>query len=326
MKINTMGKILLIILSILCFTFSFGQQTEKLAYCNCTDQVDQLTPALEGKFERSCNGKIIETGYFKGGKKNGEWITYNKKGLMIRKMNYLDGKLDGKCEIFFTDGTPKLTANFKKGLKVDKWTYFTSKGKVFISGEFEDGTAKGIWTINDKKGRAPAIQYDFSTSKYLMNGSFFFHRDGDIIQNDNTEEYYILRYPRRAIGNGSAPIGGMYFAGDLFVELMEVPLDYWDTYANYKYTAKFATTPQHKTTFSLETIEDRADEYTPIFPFIIKTNRDAKLKNINHSKLSKQLLDFKIEETLNLLPPWRYKSNEKTEVYIPYVINDILGF
>ena len=321
-----MLKTILLITSIFFFAFSFAQQIQKLSYCNCVDQIDQLNHALDGKFERSCNGKIIETGSFKGGQKIGEWISYNKNGAMIRKMNYSNGKPDGKWEIFSANGTPKLTAYFNNGIKTGTWTYFTSKGQILISGEYENGIPKGIWTINDKKGKYSAVQYDFNTSKYLANESYFFHKDGSIIRNDNTEEYYILRYPRRPLSNGTLPIGGMYFTSDLFVELMEVPLDFWDTYVNYKYRAIFTTTSENKTTVVLQILEDHMNDDVPIFPFIIKTNKDSKLKEINHSKLSKQLLDLKIEETLNLLPPWIYKDKQEVSVYIPYVINQIIGF
>jgi hypothetical protein len=50
------------------------------------------------------------------------------------------------------------------------------------------------------------------------------------------------------------------------------------------------------------------------------------LKGVNQTELSKQLLDFKIEETLNLLPPWVFGDKRETEVYVPYVINQIIGY
>ena len=271
-------------------------------------------------------GKLLKQGFFKNGKKDGEWITYNKKGAMIRKINYLDGQLNGKCEVFSSNGTPKLYASFNLGEKSGKWTYFTSNGKIFITGEFESGKPINTWTINDKRGKAPVIQYDYNAKKYLMNQPLGLYKDNDIIQNDNTKEYYILRYPDRPIGYGTLPIGGLTLSSDLFVELMEVPLDYWDTYTNYKYKATFNTSIEHKTSISVETIPNHMADEVPTFPFIIKTNDDFKLKRVNQTELSKQLLDFKIEETLNLLPPWVYADKHETEVYVPYVINQIVEY
>jgi antitoxin component YwqK of YwqJK toxin-antitoxin module len=139
-------------------------------------------------------GKTIETGFFKNGKKDGEWITYNKKGALIRKINYSDGQLNGTCEVFSANGTPKLNAFFNGGEKSGKWTYFTSNGKIFMTGEFESGKPINTWTINDKRGKAPVIQYDYNSKKYLINQPLGLYKDNDVIQNDNTKEYYILRY------------------------------------------------------------------------------------------------------------------------------------
>lgn len=46
------------------------------------------------------NGKVLETGYYRDGKKSGEWIVYDTLGNIIEVMNYFNGKLDG--EYIFT--------------------------------------------------------------------------------------------------------------------------------------------------------------------------------------------------------------------------------
>jgi len=306
-----MKNLYLALITILTFSLCSGQSIEKLSYCNCVDKIDQLTPMLDGKFERVCNSKVIETGIFKSGKKDGEWVSYNKKGVVLKKVNYLNGQLSGTSQIFFTNGTPRLNANFNLGEKVGKWTYYTSKGKILIDGEFESGKPINSWTVYDKKGKAPLIQYDFNSAKYLINQTVELHKDNDIVQNDNTGEYYILRYPKRPISSGTLPFGGLYLSSDLFVELMEVPLDYWDTYINYKYTAKFFTNADNKTTIALEQINNHTGDNVPLFPFIIRTNDDNKLKKVNHSDLSKQLLSFKILETLNFYLRGYLLTNKK---------------
>jgi len=83
---------LTLLLTIFCIN-TYAQETQKLEFCNCTDKIDQISPVLNGKYERICDNKINETGAFKNGKKDGEWITYSKKGTIIRKLSYDEGKL-----------------------------------------------------------------------------------------------------------------------------------------------------------------------------------------------------------------------------------------
>lgn len=96
---------LFIAISLITTTAS-AQTTEILDYCNCVDNVGQINPAPDGKFERTCKGKVIETGLFKNGSKDGEWITYDQKGIIIRKISYTNGKLNGKSELFLIMGAP----------------------------------------------------------------------------------------------------------------------------------------------------------------------------------------------------------------------------
>lgn len=323
---NNMKIKLTIILAIISIHFSFSQKIENLDYCNCMDKIEIKEPNLEGSFERKCNNQVIETGSFKNGEKNGQWITYSKKGTLIRKVNYTDGKLNGKIELFYLNSQPKLSANFINGKKDGKWTYFTKKGTVFIEGEFSLDKPINIWTIKDDKGKKTLIQYDYSNLKYLVNNSADFHSDNAILKNENSEEYYILKYPNRVKKDGTQPIGGFYFGSDIFVELVEVPLDYWDTYMNYKYKATFKIGTDSSNSLSIEKINDHMPDSTPIYPFIISTNPDSKIKKIEHSELSIKLLDYKIFEALSFMPPWIYKDSNEVEVYVPYVINKILKY
>jgi hypothetical protein len=321
MKIN-----LAIIFTILSINYGICQKVENLDYCNCLDKIENNEPNLEGNFERICNNQVVETGGFKNGEKNGQWITYSKKGALIRKVNYTDGKLNGSVELYYLSSQPKLIANFINGKKDGKWTYFTKKGNVFIEGEFSLDKPINVWTIKDDKGKKILIQYDYTNLKYLVNNPANFHSDNAILKNENSEEYYILKYPKRVQKEGTQPIGGFYFASDIFVELVEIPLDYWDTYMNYKYKATFKVGTDNSSLLSIAKINDHMPDSTPIYPFIISTNPDSKIKKIEHSQLSIKLLDNKIFEALSFMPPWIYGDSNEVEVYVPYVINKILKY
>jgi len=266
---------------------------------------------------------MIEKGEFINGEKVGEWITYNKTGKLTGKINYKNGLPDGKAELFYLNGKRKLIASFEDGKKEGTWEYFTEKGKLFMSGLYKSGKPSGIWTINDYKGKKNVVVFDYSTNKYILNNPYGFHKDNSIVQNINTEEWYILRIPTRAINEKSAPLGGFIFAGDLFIEMVEVPLDYWDTYVQYDYKAQFTIGEDNSTTFKLTDSDGKNSEDKPGFPFLIITNPESKIKKIEHSKLSKDLLNYKIKEALNFMPPWVYNGSKEVEVNIPYVINKI---
>lgn len=317
-------KIALWVGAMACFQLSFSQHIQKMEHCGCVDEVQTIAPVLEGNYSRHCNGKLIESGAFTEGVKTGEWSTRSAKGQLIRRFHYVKGKLHGNVSVFYPDGTIKLQAAFSQGLPDSSWTYYTPKGKPWVTGKYTDGEPVGLWTIADKKGNSPVVEYDFTKNQAGKNGDPAFLRNRAIVKNDNTHQYFILYYPDRIGAKEPSPLGGYHFASDLFVQLMEVPLDYWDTYVSYKYKWKVSLTTSHVATHSVSVIDDHLNDEVPVLPFIINTNRDGKLKRVEHSELSRKLLDYKIREALSLLPPWINQGEASAEVYVPYVINQII--
>lgn len=311
------------IIFILISLFSNSQEIQNIDHCKCVDKIESITPNLSGKYERKCKGVIIETGTFKDGEKNGEWITYTPKGNVIRKINYFEGKLNGNSQFFYASGKPKLTASFVNNKKDSIWKYYTEKGKIYIEGEYSLDKPIRIWTIKDFKGSQTLIQYDFSKSIYLKNKPVSYHKNWDVIGNDNTGWFGILLYPDRIEKKGSAPLGGFYFANDLLVELIQVPIDFWDTYFSFKYKIEYKISSDNSYTVNSTPIDDHMSDDTPSYPYIVKTNDADKLKKIDHSVLSKELLDMKIIEVLNFMPPWIFSEQSDVEVYLPFVLNQI---
>lgn len=303
---------------------TFGQQTEKLEYCNCQDKIDQISPVLNGQFERKCNGILIEKGEFVNGLKNGEWITYSRKGKLIRKLNYANGLLHGKVELFYVNGKPKVNGQFENGNKNGKWTYYTEKGMVLSEGSYDSNKPIDTWTINDKKGKKPVVQYDFSSKKFLLNSPTPFHKDGDIIQNENTEEWYILKSPDLKYSSKSEPLGGYAFANYMFIELVEVPVNFWDTYLYQKYKVSYKISADNNLTFESQLFTGSLPDNNLELTFLIMTNPPSKLKKIEYSDLQMKLIDLKIKEALNLMPPWIYNEQSDIDLYIHYVINQNL--
>jgi len=319
-----MKKLFLGLITALTVNISFGQQTEKLDYCNCQDQIEQISPDLNGTFERKCNGVLIEKGEFANGLKNGEWITYSRKGKLIRKINYENGLLNGKIELFYVNGKPKVNGQFEKGNKIGKWIYYTEKGKILSEGIYDSNKPIDIWTLNDTKGKKPVVQYDYNSKKYIINNSTPFHKDGDIIQNENTEEWYILKSPDLKYSSKSEPLGGYGFANYMLIELVEVPENYWDTYLYQKYKVSYKITAENELTFDSELFTGDLPDNNLELTFLIMTNPTPKIKWIDHSNLQIKLLDYKIKEALSIMPPWIFNEQSEIDVYVHYVINQNL--
>jgi hypothetical protein len=291
-----MRKTLLTFIIISFTNFSFSQQIEKLEYCNCIEKIDNNFPTYDGKYERVCNEKTTDVGSFKNDLPDGEWISYNYKGGLISKINYSEGKLNGLFELFFVNGKVQFSGSFINGKKNGIWKYFNDKGITIIEGEYEMDKPVNLWTIKDKKGKKITTQYDYTNSKYILN---------------EVEEKL----------KGSTLLGGLSLSYDLFIQNAEVPRDFWDTYADLKYLAKFKIEENSSSTFILDEVNEKTANNTITFGSSVQTDPESKLHKIDHSKLSKKLLYYKISEALSVLPPWIYKGEKETTIYIPYKVN-----
>lgn len=304
---------------------SSAQEVQKLDFCNCVDKIDQVNPVLNGKFQRTCNGILNETGSFKNGAKDGEWATYSKKGNLIKKVIYEDGKLNGKIELFYFNGKPKVTASFAAGKPSEEWIYYSSNGKILIQGKYESGKPVAIWSIYN--GSKPAIQYDFSSSKYIIQNKLDIRKSGGFMRNDNSGEYFFYYFSTEVPIDDTAPLGGQKFAISLMQDLYEMPLDYWDTFISYDYLAIVSLSPDHTSSFSINRNDETYDiAKQVIYPFIVNTNPASKIKKVDHTDLSRKLLDFKIKETFSLLPPWVFAGKGEVRIHLPYVINRLIDF
>lgn len=300
-----------------------AQETQQLKFCNCIDKVDQISPVLNGKYERTCNGKINETGAFKDGNKDGEWTTYNAKGGVIKKVNYVNGKLNGKSELFYFNGKAKLSASFVEGKPDQEWVFYNSNGKVMIQGKYDKGKPVNLWDVYN--GSKIAVQYDFATSKYIKQDRPGLRKSGSFMRNDNSGEYFFFYFSNEAMIGETAPLGGQKFAISLLQDLHEMPSDYWDTFVSYEYLATVSVSPDHQSSFSLSRFDGDYDlQNAIVYPFVVKTNPESKLKKVDHTDLSRKLLDFKINETFSFLPPWVFAGKPEVKVHLPYVINRLV--
>jgi hypothetical protein len=312
--------ILIFIISLLQFHV-FCQEIETIEHCNCEIKVDQISPTLNGDFELICNNKTIETGQFINDAKDGEWITYSTKGKIIRKINYKNGLLNGKSELFYVNGNTKVSASFEKGNKTGKWTYYTIDGNIRAEGNYKDNEPIGIWTINNKKGKSPATKYDFDKNEYTKKKEVKLFKETDFIQNENTENWYILIYPEKEYNSSTKPLGGFDFTNCMIIELLEIPTYYWNTHVYYKYKIDFNIDDNNSTTFECRFYEDNLPKELLEFTFLTITSPPEEIKDVEHSNLEKKLLEYKINEAISLLPPWIKSESSNFTMYLHYVLN-----
>lgn len=192
-----------------------------------------------------------------------------------------------------------------------------------MEGEYNDGKPVGVWTINNAKGTKPMVQYDFTAGKYILQEAIQLHKDNSILKNDNTGEYFFLKYPKRSDVEGTVPLGGVLFANDIFVDLVEIPQNYWDTYINYEYKVDVVVSRSNESTFTLVKAS-KGDNYQMQLVLIANTDPDSKIKRIDHSELSRKMLDEKVKEALHFLPPWVYKGEGNISMNVSYVTNRII--
>ena len=119
-------------------------------------------------------------------------------------------------------------------------------------------------------------------------------------------------------------MGGYLFANDLFADLMEIPMEYWDTYTKLQFLADFSILSDNSATFTLSETDEIPDD-VPQYIYLVKTNDSDKLRRVEHSKFSRVLLKYKIHEALLFMPPWIYQGQAELKLHIPYVINEIKG-
>jgi hypothetical protein len=313
-------KILTLTLLVAFNSFCFAQE-KKYNHCDC---VETLT---DSNYSIVSNGIEMETGQFLDKKRNGQWISKNHTGVIVRKANYSNGKLNGSYELFHYDGSRKLIAEFVDGLPAGDWTYYNEKGKIIKQGSYDSGKAIGTWKIFDKKGKQVYVEYNFQiNSQVISPGTNQYFQKGGVIRDVQSGEWMILFLPYRKIKTASYPLGGHLLASDLFIAYFNVPTVYMNTYAHEEFQTKInlsggvadITTVEHRER------KDGFDISTHSFPFMVDTNSPSKLFRVEHSEASLQFLMDQIKEYVIISGPWiQNESDNEIVIQTPFVINEV---
>lgn len=299
-------------------TASLAQQTTKYPHCNCTELLSE-----SDAYSLTCDGVEVESGNYIGGKKDGLWTTKSLKGVVLSTIAYTDGKINGGYLLYSVKGNPRLSASFQNGLKDGEWQFLSDKGKVIKQGSYTMGKPVGEWKIYDKKGKSLWLTYDFDNPG-TNDTSLRYYGSGGTVQDDASGEWMIMKSINRTSMKGSTPLGGHLLAGDYFVDFLNIPSVFMNTYANFDFVAKLKLEKGIVTDISVVKIDKQSiNPNTASFPFIFATNDPRKLSSVKHNDQSIEFLRERILETMHIIGPWVTESEESQEIYIhiPFVLN-----
>lgn len=160
------------------------------------------------------NGKKASEGVFINKEKDGQWVYYSNKGILISKEQWKVGVLDGKSCIYSpTDGVLLEESTWQQGkLHGEFKTYYTTgqlrtsfaynhnvihgkyesfyvNGHQWTNGQYIDGFREGTWTTLDSTGRELKIE-DF-VKDYAVKTILGFQTDNQWIKlNANSIAYF----------------------------------------------------------------------------------------------------------------------------------------
>ncbi|MEN8123112.1 MAG: hypothetical protein ABFS35_22430, partial [Bacteroidota bacterium] len=229
-------KQILLLISILFQTIVYAQTTINYRHCNCTENINysETNHTLRnGTYEFVCDNSLIEKGNYVNGQKDGIWTVKNELGIVVSKIEYSEGKLNGTYELYHFEGKPKIKASFENNLPSNDWVYYNKKGKIVKQGSYENGKPKGLWRVYNKKGKKVVASYNFDTHNSTLPEVASKYKNPFFPRDDESGEYIITSFPYSKITSSNKPIGGYIRANMLYNNLFNVPFVLMNTYSDF---------------------------------------------------------------------------------------------
>lgn len=85
------------------------------------------------------NGKILETGLYKNGRKEGVWKRYFETGSPKTEEHYRDGQLDGIYKRWYSNGVLAVELEYSNGLKNGELRGYYTDGRIVQKYHFKNG-------------------------------------------------------------------------------------------------------------------------------------------------------------------------------------------
>ncbi len=82
----------------------------------------------------------------------GIYQEYDDDGLLLRKLQFLNGEFNGENTVFFADGSVKEIQSYKGGLMDGTWITYNHSGVKTAQAGYRQGKKHGPWLIWNDKG------------------------------------------------------------------------------------------------------------------------------------------------------------------------------
>ena len=112
-------------------------------------------------FNQDYKNKIVQKGYYKDGKKQGQWIIYYPNGNIKSKITFKDNKPYGPAEIYYPNGQLSEKGFWKINKWIGDYQYYYSNGKP-----------QYLWHYNEEGKREGVQKYFYPNGQLMMEGNW----------------------------------------------------------------------------------------------------------------------------------------------------------
>ena len=152
-----------------------------------TLDVDVLNDYREESYNKGVffEPKMRMKGNYNNGVMNGFFTYYDIKGLIVKEINWINGKKDGERKFYYKNSEKlKYQINFKKLLKNGEYKYYYLNDQIKISGQYKNDNITGTWKSYYKDGKLESEKlykdgelinescYDINGNKINCNSSW----------------------------------------------------------------------------------------------------------------------------------------------------------
>lgn len=114
----------------------------------------------------------------------GTYLEYGEDGLLVRKLQLLDGRFNGENTVYFDNGSVKEIQSYKAGLMDGTWITYNASGVKTAQAGYRNGKKHGAWLIWNDQG---VLMFEMYYDDGKRSGTWIkYAEDGKVI---NSEEY-----------------------------------------------------------------------------------------------------------------------------------------
>ncbi len=110
---------------------------------------------------------------------SGTYHEYDEDGVLLRKLQLLDGQFNGENTVFFADGGVKEIQSYSTGLMDGIWATYNNEGIKTAEAGYKNGKKHGPWYIWNDRGN---LMFEMYYENGQRTGTWIkFAEDGQVI-------------------------------------------------------------------------------------------------------------------------------------------------